>query len=169
MPLICLTMTLGGWHRVLQPEEDHSGELRHWRHGSRVFEPVHQAVFYCRTAHRIPGFRASSQIAISKRAVLLQLYWSQFQFKGMPLTHVVIKDIEVTDLNALKSGKDVKPLKVSSSCDSCNNNLPFISLKYPTLEEKFCVQLLWRKNIRQCAENFSIALRIHDNISIFWL
>ena len=37
-----------------------------------------------------------------------------FQFKSMPLTQVLIKDIEVTDLNALQQGREAKPLKVSS-------------------------------------------------------
>ena len=38
-----------------------------------------------------------------------------FQFKSMPLTQVVVKDIEVTDLNALQQGREAKPLKVSKS------------------------------------------------------
>ena len=36
-----------------------------------------------------------------------------FQFKSMPLTQVVVKDIEVTDLNALQQGREAKPLKVN--------------------------------------------------------
>ena len=39
-----------------------------------------------------------------------------FQFKSMPLTQVVVKDIEVTDLNALQQGREAKPLKVTHSC-----------------------------------------------------
>ena len=39
-----------------------------------------------------------------------------FQFKSMPLTQVVVKDIEVTDLNALQQGREAKPLKVTYSC-----------------------------------------------------
>jgi hypothetical protein len=34
-----------------------------------------------------------------------------FQFKSLPLVLITIKDIEVTDLNAIKSGKESKPIK----------------------------------------------------------
>ena len=34
-----------------------------------------------------------------------------FQFKSLPLTLITIKDIEVTDINAIKSGKESKPIK----------------------------------------------------------
>jgi len=48
-----------------------------------------------------------------------------FQFKGMPLTMVVIKDIEVTDLNALKAGKEAKPMKVGSGVTLPNTTIVF--------------------------------------------
>jgi hypothetical protein len=34
-----------------------------------------------------------------------------FQFKSLPLALITIKDIEVTDINAIKGGKESKPFK----------------------------------------------------------
>jgi len=48
-----------------------------------------------------------------------------FQFKSMPLTQVVVKDIEVTDLNALQQGREAKPLKVGSGISLANTTIVF--------------------------------------------
>ena len=34
-----------------------------------------------------------------------------FQFKSLPLALITIKDLEVTDINAIKSGKETKATK----------------------------------------------------------
>jgi hypothetical protein len=34
-----------------------------------------------------------------------------FQFKALPLALITIKDIEVTDIQAMQTGKDSKPSK----------------------------------------------------------
>lgn len=48
-----------------------------------------------------------------------------FQYKSMPLTTVTVKDIEVTDINALKSGREVKPAKVGTGLSLPNTTIVF--------------------------------------------
>ena len=48
-----------------------------------------------------------------------------FQFKNMPLTQLIIKDIECTDLHALQSGRDVKPQKVNHGISLPNTAIVF--------------------------------------------
>lgn len=48
-----------------------------------------------------------------------------FQFKSLPLTLITIKEIEVTDLNSIKSGKESKPIKAQVGISLPNSSVIF--------------------------------------------